>query len=95
MIDILFFDKLIKTICNLKNEEECRLFFEDLCTIQELKEMSQRLETASLLNKGESYQQIIDKVGTSTATISRVNRCLLYGPGGYKNALKNEDYNGN
>ena len=59
-------------------------FFEDLCTIKEIQDMAQRLETAILLGKNENYQAISAKVGVSSATISRVNRCLNYGTGGYR-----------
>ena len=95
MPEIYNLDKLIDVFLSLKSKEEYRLFLEDLCTIKELQEMAQRLETAVLLNNGESYLSIVDKVGTSTATISRVNRCLLYGPGGYKIALNRVNSNDN
>lgn len=80
--------RLYKAILNLKNEEECSQFFEDLCTIKEIRDMAQRLETAHLLNKGESYITISKQIGVSSATIGRVNKCLLYGNGGYKTALE-------
>ncbi len=79
--------KLFETIRNLSTVDECYAFFEDLCTIKEIQDMTQRFETVMLLDKGMSYQQIADTVGVSTATISRVNRCLEYGAGGYRNAL--------
>ena len=81
-------DNLFKVITDIKSLEECRAFFDDLCTIKEIMDMAQRLETAVLLSKGENYQNISAKVGVSSATISRVNRCLNYGSGGYKSALK-------
>lgn len=76
--------RLCETIAGLESVEECRAFLEDLCTIAELKEMSQRLETAILLDEGMSYQKITAKTGVSTATISRVNRALVYGSDGYR-----------
>ena len=80
--------RLFSVIANLKTEKECSDFFEDLCTIKEIQDMAQRLETAILLNKGENYQSISAKVGVSSATISRVNRCLHYGTGGYQAVVK-------
>ena len=77
-------DRLFQVIADLKTERECADFFEDLCTIKEIQDMAQRLDTAILLNNGENYQSISAKVGASSATISRVNRCLNYGNGGYK-----------
>ena len=79
--------RLFDVIANLKDEKECEMFFEDLCTIKEIQDMAQRLETAVLLNSGENYQNISAKVGVSSATISRVNRCLNYGSGGYKTVV--------
>lgn len=81
-------DNLFKVVSELKTVEECYAFFEDLCTIREIQDMAQRLETAVLLNKGENYQNISQKVDVSSATISRVNRCLHYGSGGYKAAIE-------
>ncbi len=80
-------DNLFNTISKLNTVEDCYKFFEDLCTIKEIQDMAQRLDTAILLNKGESYQVISSKVGVSSATISRVNHCLNYGSGGYKKAI--------
>ena len=80
-------DRLFQTILNLENIEECYAYFEDLCTIKEVQDMAQRLEAAMLLNKGEGYQSISEKVGLSTATIGRVSKCLKYGTGGYESAL--------
>lgn len=73
---------------NLESIEECYDFFEDLCTIKELQDMSQRLDTAIMLNKGMNYQTISKEVGVSTATISRVSKCLNYGNGGYATAIE-------
>ncbi len=80
-------DRLFKAVLNLNSIEECYAFFEDLMTIRELDDMAQRLDTAVLLSSGVSYQVISKEVGVSTATISRVNRCLQYGTGGYRQAL--------
>ena len=81
-------DRLFKAVLGLSNIEECYAFFEDLMTIRELDDMAQRMDTAVLLNNGVSYLTISKEVGVSTATISRVNRCLQYGTGGYRQALK-------
>lgn len=81
-------DSLFDTILCLKTREECYSFFEDLCTVNELLSMSQRLEVASMLKKGNTYLEIAEKTGASTATISRVNRALSYGNDGYKMALE-------
>ncbi|MBQ2890509.1 MAG: hypothetical protein IJE44_02545 [Clostridia bacterium] len=82
-------DKFFEAILSLKNIDECYSFFEDVCTIKELMDVSQRLEVAIMLNDGKSYQEISKTTGASTATISRVNKCLNYGPGGYKTVLDN------
>lgn len=79
---------LFKTILMLENEEECSMFFEDICTMKELQDISQRLEVAKMLKDKKSYQLISKETGASTATISRVNRCLLYGSGGYNKMLQ-------
>ena len=80
-------DYLFKAILALENAEECYDFFEDLCTIKEIQDMAQRLDTALLLDKGYSYQKISEAVKVSTATISRVNRALNYGSNGYRTAI--------
>ena len=77
-------DELCEAILSLKTREECYAFPEDICTIKELLEMSQRLSVAKLLSRGMSYSQISQKTGVSTATISRISRCIEYGSGGYK-----------
>ena len=77
-------DRLFEAILSLKDTEECYNFFEDICTINELRDMCQRLETALLIDEGISYQKISEQIGVSTATISRVSRCLNYGAGGYR-----------
>lgn len=81
-------DRLFQTIVNLQSVDECYAYFEDLCTIKELNDMSQRLDAAILLNEGLSYQKIMEQVAISTATIGRVSRCLNYGTGGYKTAIE-------
>lgn len=74
---------LYKAILLLKNEDECYNFFQDLCTVSELRAMEQRYEVATLLHKGMIYNDILERTGASSATISRVNRSLSYGAGGY------------
>ena len=81
-------DLLMKAILTLKNEEDAYRFFEDLCTIPEIKSISQRLEVAYLLDRNETYQKIADETGASSATISRVNRSLTYGADGYRRVLE-------
>ncbi|MGN0551348.1 MAG: YerC/YecD family TrpR-related protein [Acutalibacteraceae bacterium] len=76
-------DFLFKAILSLKNTEECYNFFEDLCTVPELKAMSQRLLVAHMLSEKRVYSDIVQETGASTATISRVNRSLIYGCDGY------------
>ena len=80
-------DRLFRSILNLNSIEECYTYFEDLCTIKEIQDMAQRLDTAILLSQGQSYQTITKQVGISTATIGRVSRCLNYGTGGYRAAI--------
>ena len=77
-------DRLFETILNLKDKEECRAYLADLCTIKELQDMAQRLDTAVLLSQGYSYKKIMEQVEVSTATIGRVSKCLNYGTGGYQ-----------
>ena len=76
-------DGLFRAILSLQSMEECYQFFEDVCTINEIQSMSQRFEVARLLREKQTYQEISDKTGASTATISRVNRSLNYGNDGY------------
>ena len=80
----VFFDAVL----GLRDKEECYAFFEDICTVSELQAMAQRLYVAQLLDKGMTYQEISAETGASTATISRINKCLEYGTDGYKTALK-------
>ena len=81
-------DRLFQSFLNLESIEECYAYFEDLCTVKELSDMAQRLDTAILLSEGNSYQQILEQVDISTATIGRVSKCLNYGPGGYRTAIE-------
>lgn len=76
-------DNLFEAILQLKTKEECYLFFEDVCTINELLSLSQRFEVAGMLRDDKTYLEIAEKTGASTATISRVNRSLNYGNDGY------------
>lgn len=83
MIDLLF-----RAILSLQDEDECYRFFEDLCTVSELQEMSKRLYAAKLLRENRIYNDIVEETGLSTATISRVNRCIKYGNDGYATVLE-------
>jgi len=80
-------DFLIKAILSLKNEEECYRFFEDICTINEIKAIEQRLQVAKMLKEGKTYIEVARATGASTATISRVNKCIHYGSNGYNIVL--------
>ncbi|MBE6703439.1 MAG: DNA-binding transcriptional regulator [Ruminococcaceae bacterium] len=79
--------RFYKAIIDLKTEEDCACFFEDICTIKELQDIAQRLEVAFMLHQGKNYQEICALTGASTATISRVKKCLVYGSGGYRKAV--------
>ena len=81
-------DRLFAAVLKLESVEECYRFFEDLCTIKEIREIAQRLDVATMLSEGKNYQEISTLTGASTATISRVNKCLLYGNGGYAGILE-------
>ncbi|MDQ0507772.1 Uncharacterized protein conserved in bacteria [Aedoeadaptatus ivorii] len=85
-------DELFEAILALKNKEECYRFFEDICTVKELKAISQRLEVVKLLVQDHTYQKIEQETGASTATISRINRALHYGADGYNLILKRLGY---
>ncbi|HOV69177.1 MAG TPA: YerC/YecD family TrpR-related protein [Clostridia bacterium] len=87
-LDTPALDMLFSAILRLENKEECYRFFEDLCTINELQSLAQRLEVAKMLNENLTYHEIARKTGASTATISRVNRCLEYGADGYRIILE-------
>ncbi len=80
--------QLYNAIASLQSPSDCRAFFEDICSIKELHSMAQRLHVAKLLHEGKSFNQITEETGASTATISRVSRCLSYGSGGYQIILK-------
>ena len=80
-------DTLYRAIAALRDEDECRRFLEDLCTVSELKAMEQRIDVAVLLDEGLIYSDILERTGASSATISRVNRCLHYGADGYRTVL--------
>ena len=80
-------DTLYRAIVTLQTEEECRKFFQDLCTVSELNAMEQRMDVAMLLDEGLIYSDILERTGASSATISRVNRCLHYGCDGYQTVI--------
>ena len=80
-------DKLFEAIMTLETKEEYYMFFEDLCTVAEISAITQRFKVARMLNNKNTCHFIADKTGASTATISRVNRCLNYGTGGYNLVL--------
>lgn len=79
---------LISAILTLEKPEELAAFFEDICTIKELQDMAQRLEVAQQLYDKKVFREIAESTGASSATISRVNRCIMYGSGGYKTAIE-------
>lgn len=81
-------ENLMQVVAKMSSADDCFDFFSDLCTIKELQDMAQRFEMAILLKDGANYQNVVSAVGTSSATISRVNRCLMYGNGGYEKAIK-------
>ena len=76
-------DELYKAILTLKTVDECKMFFDDLCTVTELQAIEQRYQVATYLSQGMIYNDILEKTGASSASISRVNRSLQYGKGGY------------
>lgn len=80
-------DLLYEAILSLQTKEECKAFFQDLCTFTEVKAMAQRIEVARLLDQGLIYNEILERTGTSSATISRINRALQYGSDGYRIVL--------
>ena len=86
-------DSLFEAILSLETPEECYMFFEDICTVNEINSIAQRWEVAKLLDSSITYNDIVKKTKASTATISRVNKCLIYGAGGYRcilNKIKKE-----
>ncbi len=82
-------DELFEAILSLQTIEDCHEFFEDLCTINEIISLSQRLSVAKKLSEGKTFSVITTETGASSATIGRVNRCLSYGTGGYKKVIEN------
>lgn len=84
-------DDLCRAILSLKTKEECYAFLEDICTIKEIQDISQRLAVARMLSQGISYTTICRETGASTATISRVSRSYEYGAGGYKQVISRLD----
>ena len=86
-------DDLFRAILSLESAEECYMFFEDVCTVKELTDIAQRLKSARMLASGSNYTEISKETGMSTATISRVNKCLEYGSGGYKLVIERLEEN--
>ncbi|MCI5535266.1 MAG: YerC/YecD family TrpR-related protein [Lentihominibacter sp.] len=80
-------DELFRAVLLLEDEEDCYRFFEDICTINEIHSISQRLQVAKLLSENKTYSEIERITKASTATISRINKCLVYGAEGYKRIL--------
>ena len=80
-------NQFYRAVLALEDEEECRRFFDDVATIKELLDLSARLEVARMLDNGAVFSEISKATGASSATISRVNKCLAYGEGGYKTVL--------
>ncbi|MBP9989196.1 MAG: hypothetical protein KBT46_06820 [Ruminococcus sp.] len=81
-------ENLFNAVLSLENKEECAAFFDDICTIKEIQDIAQRYEVARLLNQGMNYNEISAKTGASSATITRVSKCLNYGNGGYRIVLQ-------
>lgn len=86
-IDLDVANFFFNAVLSLRTVEECQAFFKDVCTIKELQDLTQRLQVAVLLDQGRNYQEISKQTSVSSATISRVNRCLVYGDGGYRTVL--------
>lgn len=84
-------DNFFSAVLKLESIDDARLFFEDVLTVKELEAISQRLEVATMLKEGKNYLEISSLTGASTATISRVNKCLVYGGGGYNKVLEDND----
>lgn len=80
-------DMLFEAILSLQSVDECYRFFEDICTIKELQSLIQRFQVARELDAGRNYMEVYESTGVSSATISRVNKCLVYGDGGYRMVL--------
>ena len=81
-------DDLFEAVLNLENKEDCYRFFDDLMTIKEIQSISQRWQVAKLLDEGKTYNEIEELTKASTATISRINKCMQYGADGYTSLLK-------
>jgi TrpR-related protein YerC/YecD len=81
-------DELFEAVLTLENQEDCYRFFEDICTINELYAIAQRFQVAKLLSEKKTYIEIENTTKASTATISRINKCLIYGADGYKRVLE-------
>lgn len=81
-------DELFNAILTLENTEDCYRFFEDICTVNEIHSIAQRLQVAKFLSEGKTYNEIENITKASTATISRINKCLIYGADGYKRVLE-------
>ena len=81
-------DELFDAVLTLEDREDCYRFFEDICTINELHAISQRLQVAKLLSQKKTYSEIEEQTKASTATISRINKCLVYGAEGYQRVLE-------
>ena len=81
-------DELFRAVLSLESEEDCYRFFEDICTVNELHAIAQRLQVAKLLSEDKTYNEIEEITKASTATISRVNKCLVYGSVGYRRVLE-------
>ena len=81
-------DSLFEAILSLENIDECYNFFEDVCTVKEILDIAQRLKAAKMLRAGKNYVEVCTETGMSTATISRVSKCLEYGSGGYDLAIE-------
>ena len=87
-IETKYLENLYAALLSLETKEQCAAFLEDICTIQELEAISQRLEVARLLHEGKNYVDINKITGASTATICRVSKCLTYGDGGYASVIR-------
>lgn len=87
-LDDISVKELYEAVLSLETAEDCKLFFEDLCTVNEIISLSQRLSVAKKLDEGKTFSVITEETGASSATIGRVNRCLSYGNGGYRKIIE-------
>ena len=85
--------ELYKVLASLESEEELRIFFEDICTPQEIANMNQRIACARMLQNGETYTSIIEKTGISSATLSRISKCMQHSNGGFSKLIRRYDDN--